>query len=77
MHQANGDVCQHNATANVEGDKRAMIYGKLQQIVTVKAYGPKGEFLGESAKYIYKPVLLWRDVFIGLFMAFIIGAQLV
>ena len=48
-----------------------MIYGKLQSVITMKIYGPDGDFLGEKAKYIYKPILLWSDVAIGLFAAFI------
>lgn len=52
-----------------------MIIGKLEQVITMKIYGPKGEFLGESAKYIYKPILLWRDVIIGLIAAFFIATQ--
>lgn len=49
-----------------------MIYGKLQQVIVMKFYGPNGEFKRESAKYIYKPVLIWRDVIIGLSIALVI-----
>jgi hypothetical protein len=54
-----------------------MIYGKLQSVIIMKIYGSNGEFLGEQAKYIYKPLLMWYDVVIGLILAFIIGSQMI
>lgn len=54
-----------------------MIHGKLQQVITMKIYGPNGDLLGEKAKYVYKPILLWRDVIVGLSVAFVIATQLI
>lgn len=49
-----------------------MIYGRLKQVSTYKSYDENGKFIGEGAKYIYKPILLWRDVIIGLSIAFLV-----
>lgn len=54
-----------------------MIYGKIQQVITMKIYGPQGEFLGERARYVYKPILLWRDVIFGLAIALFILHRMV
>lgn len=54
-----------------------MITGKIDKAIIMKLYDEDGEFLGEKAKYIYKPVLLWRDIIFGLILAFLIFTQLI
>lgn len=49
-----------------------MICGRLKQVITMEIYDEKGQFTGKRAKYIYTPILLWRDVIIGLSLAFTI-----
>lgn len=49
-----------------------MIYGKVQQVIAMKIYGPNGSLMGEKVKCVYKPVLLWQDVIAGLLVALIV-----
>jgi hypothetical protein len=54
-----------------------MLIGKIDKCITMKIYDENGHFLGEAAKYDYKPVLIWRDVIIGLSMAILVFTQMI
>jgi hypothetical protein len=52
-----------------------MIIGKIEQAIVMEIYGEDGQFLSKQTKYIYKPVLIWRDLIIGILIALFIGSQ--
>jgi hypothetical protein len=54
-----------------------MLIGKIDRIITMKIYDENGRFLGEAAKYDYKPILTWYDVAIGLSVAFLAFTQMI
>lgn len=54
-----------------------MIIGKVEQAIVMEIYDAEGKYLGKQAKYVYKPILIWRDVIIGLIVAFLAFTQMV
>ena len=52
-----------------------MLTGKIDRVITMKIYDQDGNFIGEAAKYVYKSILTWYDVAIGLGVAFLAFTQ--
>lgn len=54
-----------------------MIWGKVERVIVTEIYDEEGKFLGKQAKYTYKPLLMWYEVAIGLFLAFLVLTQVI